>query len=376
MALLLLDVCWVVYHAKANGPNPKHNVVPAHSGPEEALMKLFWLFKNDHELKNKRQNFGAYSQDSIPFFQQKTIEGHAVRATLFATGATSIALENRDPKYIKSISSLWDNMVGKRMFISGGVGVIAADEKFGQDYYLPTDAYLETCAAVGAGFFSQRMNQLMEQGEYIDELERVLFNSVLTEVSLSGNLYTYQNPLNAKDRSRWNWHGCPCCLKLRIPGWARSVENPFGLYQSKVKSEVVIKINGKPVKAKPFNGYISINRTWKADDDVEMVLPIEPRFVYAKKEVNVLNGLVAIAAGPILYCLEGNFNDKLDDLRIDTSEAMKIVYNPGLLDGVNIIEGKGVDGKSQNVKFKAIPFYHNGNIKSGDNYKVWVPWKN
>jgi DUF1680 family protein len=477
------------------GPFPKHNVVPAHSGPEEALVKLYWIFKNNPELKGKvsvpvneenyfdlakfwieakghsdgfpaeleacgnpgctndyenskyfsRKNFGAYSQDSIPFFQQKTIEGHAVRATLFATGATTIAIENKDSRYIKSISSLWDNMVGKRMFISGGVGAIAEDEKFGHDYYLPTDAYLETCAAVGAGFFSQRMNQLVGQGEYIDELERVLFNSVLTEVSLTGDLYTYQNPLNAEGRYRWNWHGCPCCppmflkmvssipdfiystrdnevfvnlfigseakiklenntkvdlkqttnypwdgkisikmtldsesnffLKLRIPGWARSTENPFGLYQSKVKSDVVIRINGKPVPVETFNGYVTIRRTWKADDEVELVLPMEPRFVYAHNEVKVLNGLVAIAAGPILYCLEGNSNDKLDDLKIDTNEEMKVVYKSDLLNGVNVIEGKGIIGNSQMVEFKAIPYYDNGNIKSGDKYKVWMPMK-
>jgi len=331
------------------------------------------------------------------------------------------------------------------MFISGGVGAIAEDEKFGPDYYLPTDAYLETCAAVGAGFFSQRMNQLLGQGEYIDELERVLFNSVLTEVSLSGDLYTYQNPLNAVGRDRWNWHGCPCCppmflkmvsavpdfiystrgneifvnlfigseaniklensanvalrqttnypwdgkisikmtpdvernfsLKLRIPGWARSVENPFGLYQSKVKSEVVLKINGKSVPVEPFDGYVTIKRTWKADDQVELILPMEPRFIHATHEVKVLNGLVAIAAGPILYCLEENSNDQLEDLKIDTNEEMKIVYKPNLLDGVNVIEGKGLNGKSQIIEFKAIPYYNNGNIQSGDKYKVWIQQK-
>jgi len=480
------------------GPAPKHNVVPAHSGPEEALMKLYWLFKNNPKLKNKvdvpvneknyydlakfwieakghsdgfpprlevcsashsadiqndvnsddhsRQYFGAYSQDSIPLFQQKTIEGHAVRATLFATSATTIALENGDPSYIKSVSNLWNNMVGKRMFISGGVGAIASDEKFGPDFHLPTDAYLETCAAVGAGFFSQRMNQLIVQGEYIDQLERVLFNSVLTEVSLSGDKYTYQNPLNAEGRFRWDWHGCPCCppmflkmvssipefiysqtdneifvnlfigseakiklenntnvvlkqttnypwdgkisikmtsdsqrnfsLKLRIPGWAQNHENPFGLYKSTVDSNIVIEINGKPIKVEPFDGYVTIDRTWKTGDKVEMTLPMEPRFVFATKEVKDLNGLVAIASGPILYCLEENSNEKLDDLKIDVNDKMDIEYKPSLLNGVNVIRGKGVDGKSHVVEFNAIPYYAVGNRKPGDEYKVWIPWKN
>ena len=116
-------------------------------------------------------------------------------------------------------------MVGKRMFVTGGVGAIHEDEKFGPDYYLPSTAYLETCAAIGAGFFSQRMNELTGKGMYMDELERILYNSLLTAVSLSGDNYTYQNPLNAENHNRWAWHGCPCCppmfLKITsaLPGF-------------------------------------------------------------------------------------------------------------------------------------------------------------
>ena len=219
------------------GPVPKRNIVPAHSGPEEAVMKLYWLYKTNPNLKKKmgipvneksyyelarfwienrgnhanRPSWGDYAQDSISVFKQKTIEGHAVRATLLATGITAVALESHAPQYIQTADQLWNNMVGNRMFITGGVGAIAHDEKFGPDYYLPTDAYLETCAAVGAGFFSQRMNELTGNGKYMDEFERVLYNNVLTGVSLSGDKYTYQNPLNANDHSRWAWHSCPCC---------------------------------------------------------------------------------------------------------------------------------------------------------------------
>ena len=90
----------------------------------------------------------------IPFlFLIKDYGGHAVRATLLATGIAAVALENHSDKYIQTAETLWDNMVGKRMFVTGGVGAVHFDEKFGPDYFLPTDAYLETCAAVGAGFF-------------------------------------------------------------------------------------------------------------------------------------------------------------------------------------------------------------------------------
>lgn len=473
------------YMSSYMGPAPRHNVVPAHSGPEEGIMKMYWLFKNNPDLKSKldilvnekdyydlgqfwiegkghsdgfppsviyadsdsteysRINYGAYAQDSIPLFQQQTIEGHAVRATLFATGAAAIAEESDDPKYIKSVSNLWDNMVGKRMFISGGVGAIAHDEKFGPDYYLPNDAYLETCAAVGAGFFSQRMNEIFEQGEYIDELERVLYNSVLTGISLSGDLYTYQNPLNAHSHHRWTWHGCPCCppmflkmissipdfiysadsdeiivnlfvgseaefklkennvkltqetsypwdgkiaftvnpessgkfaLKLRIPGWALGTENPFGLYQSNIVQKVKLSINGQAVKVEPFDGYIAIDRNWKANDKVELDLPMQPRFVYANEEVKDLNGLVAVAAGPIVYCLEGNANENLDEIKIDTNASLNAEFKPELLQGVNVVKGEAVDANGEKVTFTAVPYYAIGNIKTGDNYKVWISY--
>ncbi|MFV0593929.1 MAG: glycoside hydrolase family 127 protein [Draconibacterium sp.] len=475
------------YMADYMGPAPKHNVVPGHSGPEEAIMKLYWLFKNNPDLKTRldvpvdennyyslamfwiearghskgfpysvdeennelnrigltRLNYGSYAQDSTPLFQQNTIEGHAVRATLFATGATAVAEENDDPRYIKAVADLWDNMVGKRMFISGGVGAIAHDEKFGPDYYLPNDAYLETCAAVGAGFFSQQMNVLFGQGEYIDELERVLYNSVLTGISLSGDLYTYQNPLNAHSHQRWNWHGCPCCppmflkmvssvagfiysddsegiavnlfvgsraefklkntlvklrqetnypwdgkieltvrpdspckfpLKLRIPGWALGFENPFGLYASDQDQTIELKINGKPFKTEPFDGYVTIDRKWSDDDKIELILPMQPRFVYASPKVKDLNGLVAIASGPVVYCLEGNANNNLDHLKIDVSAKMSSVYNPGLLQGVNVIKGSAMDEGGIKSEFSAIPYYAVGNIREGDTYKVWVPF--
>lgn len=495
--LLTVAVKFANYMYEDMGPAPKKNVVPAHSGPEEAAIKLYWLFKQEPELKSKinvpvnenhyyelatfwlesrghhvglplwgtwgtdsaeswikankyndekfgshrRPTWGDYAQDSIPVFEQKTIEGHAVRATLLATGLTTAAIENKDPRYIQTAGTLWNNMVGHRMFITGGVGAIANDEKFGSDYYLPNDAYLETCAAVGAGFFSQRMNQLMDDGKYMDEFERVLYNNVLTGISEDGDHYTYQNPLSAEHQNRWEWHDCPCCppmflkmvsqmpdfiylydsgslyvnlfvgneatlnynnqkislkmdtrypwngkislkvspetatqlpIKVRIPNWALGKENPFGLYLSEARSPVTVRVNGKPMKVAPVNGYVTIDRLWKKGDEIQLGLPMQPRFITANEEVKVLNGQVAIASGPVVYSLEGNKNPGLEKLKIDTKSRMEIGYRPGLLGGINVITGSAVDDKSQKVPFVAIPYYAVGNIKTGDAYKVWV----
>ena len=335
-------------------------------------------------------------------------------------------------------------MVGRRMFVTGGVGAVHFDEKFGEDYYLPTDAYLETCAAVGAGFFSQRMNELTGDAKYMDELERVMYNNVLTGISLSGVNYTYQNPLNAEKHGRWEWHDCPCCppmflkivsalpgfiyshkgneiyinlfigsetrikagktnvqlkqetnypwdgaialsvnpekestftLNVRIPGWARGIENPYGLYSSNLKQSIELKVNGELVTVDPQNGYVAINRKWAKGDKVELSLPMQPRVIKANEAVDNLKGMAAIAAGPIVYCLEGCDNNDLSDLKLETNVPMSMDYNPGLLNGVNVVKGKALNAKAQEVVVSAIPYYAVGNRTEGNPYKVWIPVK-
>jgi DUF1680 family protein len=134
-------------------------------------------------------------------------------------------VNDRQP-YRETAVRLWENMVGRRMHITGGVGAYADEEKFGPDYVLPNDAYLETCAAVGAAFFHRNMNLAFGHARYVDDLERALYNGALAGVSLKGDTYFYTNPLEAgPERSRWVWHDCPCCppmfLKLMgaMPGY-------------------------------------------------------------------------------------------------------------------------------------------------------------
>lgn len=477
------------------GAFPKKNIIPSHSGPEEALVKLYWLYKQQPELKAKvgvpvnendywklvtfwienrghhcgyplwmewgsgkaeqwikdnkyadaqygkhsRPSWGDYAQDSLPVFDQQTIEGHAVRATLLATGIATAALENHSSSYIETAKRLWDNMVGKRMFITGGVGAIHEDEKFGPDYYLPANAYLETCAAIGAGFFSQRMNELTGEGKYIDELERVLYNSALTAVSLSGNHYTYQNPLNADGHNRWEWHGCPCCppmflkftgafpgfiysqdtkgiyvnlfvgsetqiglgkgkevqlkqetqypwdgavsltvhpqkatrfpLHIRIPGWAQGVENPFGLYKSDLKSEIKLYVNNQPIDLNIKNGYAEIDRTWKANDQVRLELPVSPRIITPHPAIKELSNQVALASGPVIYCIESCDNPKVNELKIDTRTRFAIGKKNSQLQDVNVLQSKN------QPQIIAIPYYTIANRDKDSNHRVWIPEK-
>ena len=127
-------------------------------------------------------------------------------------------------------------MVTRRLYITGGVGAIATDEKFGGDFVLPNDGYLETCAAVACGFFDYNLFLAAPDAEKVDELERSLYNGALAGVSQRGESYFYENPLTAgRERTRWSWHGCPCCppmfLKLMgaLPGYIYATDSA-GVY--------------------------------------------------------------------------------------------------------------------------------------------------
>lgn len=483
------------------GPAPKHNIVPAHSGTEEALVKLYQLYASEPELKERinapvdadsylrlaeywidsrgdhcglpnwggwgneeaekwikantyadttvygthsRPSFGPYAQDSIPLTEQQTIEGHAVRATLYLTGVAAAATVDGNQDYIDAAKRLWDNMAGRRMYVTGGVGAISFDEKFGADYYLPSEAYLETCAAVGAGFFSQRLNELTGDARYMDEYERTLYNGVLTGISLSGDNYTYQNPLNSTSHSRWEWHSCPCCppmflkfmgampgfiyshkgndlyvnlyagssvtmpadgtdvkltqstnypwqsmvtvevepekeaefaINLRIPGWARSEENAHGLYNSLTPGQASVAVNHEEVPVMMHDGYARIERKWNKGDVVELILPMTPRFIIANEAVEDLKDQVAIAVGPLIYCLEGCDNEDLAELSIDASKPLKFSEIINDLDNATSVEGTATTADGKECTFTAIPYYLLGNRTKGAPYKVWMPVK-
>ena len=248
--------------ADVMGPPPKNNVVPGHPLAEEAVIKMYLLFRAHPELKKQmpftvdedryrklaefwienrgnpkgRTLIGFVAQDDKPLLSQKTIEGHAVRATLLCAGLTAAGAINGRDDYLATALRLWDNMVERRMYITGGVGVVPEYEGFVADYTLPNNGYEETCAAIGAAFFHHRMNLVFADAKYVDELERVLYNGALCGVSLKGDTYTYVNPLEfGRGHGRWPWHGCPCCppmfLKFMgaMPGYIFA-QDDAGLY--------------------------------------------------------------------------------------------------------------------------------------------------
>jgi DUF1680 family protein len=164
-----------------------------------------------------------YQQAHLPVRQQKTADGHAVRAVYLYAGMADVAAETNDQQLLAACRTLWRNIEEKRMYITGGIGSTAKGEAFTFDYDLPNEtAYAETCAAIGLVFFAQRMLNIDKDRRYADVMERALYNGVLSGVSLDGKRFFYGNPLTvfpeakklAGDNTaafRQKWFGCACC---------------------------------------------------------------------------------------------------------------------------------------------------------------------
>jgi DUF1680 family protein len=443
--LLIVGVKFANHMADLMGPPPKKAIVPCHPLPEEALVGLYELFRDEPGLKQKvplpvdesaylrlaefwiddrghnigmpdwdkdwhaaeefvrnqqygdgRPSWGAYAQDDKPVVEQVDIHGHAVRATLLCAGLSAAARVDHREDYSQAALRLWENMTSRRMHITGGVGAFANEEKFGQDYVLPNDAYLETCAAVGAGFFHQNMNRLFGDARYVDELERALYNGALAGVSLKGDTYFYENPLEAgPDRTRWVWHECPCCppmfLKLMgaMPGYIYAVDNDsvyinlfvgshasVSLPQVKVEvrqttrypwegnvrvavepdrpttfnlmvripgwcADATLKVNGQALtNPERVRGYVRVQQLWHPGDFVELNMPMPVRTVRAHPLVSADAGRLALMRGPIVYCFESADNgDQVRTFAVRPHGPFSTQHSQELLGGITLIKG-------------------------------------
>lgn len=154
-----------------------------------------------------------YCQDNVPVKDQRQIQGHAVRAMYLYTGAADVGAVKNDPGYFNAMNAVWEDVVYRNMYITGGIGSSGSNEGFTVDYDLPNkEAYCETCASVGMVLWNERMNTLTGNAKYVDVLEKSLYNGALDGLSLSGDRFFYGNPLaSAHDYKRSKWFGTACC---------------------------------------------------------------------------------------------------------------------------------------------------------------------
>ncbi|MCQ2149439.1 MAG: glycoside hydrolase family 127 protein [Bacteroidales bacterium] len=436
----LLDVCekMVAHMMTQFGPGKK-DWVPGHEEIELALVKLYettgerkyldfayWL------LEERGRGFGAndgipwnaaYYQDEIPVRQMSEISGHAVRSMYLYCGMADVASYTGDTGYVGALDLLWDDVVNRNMYVTGGIGQTASNEGFSEDYSLPNlTAYCETCASVGMVLWNWRMNLMTGDGRYADVMERALYNGALAGISLKGDRFFYVNPLESLgDHHRQEWFGCACCpsqicrflpsignyiygvsddaiwvnlfignsASLKIDGrdltlsqetcypWDGDVKITVGT-RRKLDRELRLRIpgwckdfsvsiNGKPTDFASDNGYAVLSRKWADGDEVLLSMEMPVELVAADPRVKEDEGMRAVQRGPLVYCIEEVDNpDGFDTLTLSGDTSFDVDFEDDLLGGVVSIETDG--------GLEYIPYYAWDNREAGK-MKVWVPFR-
>lgn len=438
----LLDVCIrMTDHMMSQFDPGKRHWVPGHEEIELALVKLYqttqeqkyldfayWLLEERGHGHGTMGDEGkwdpVYYQDIVPVRRLTDISGHAVRCMYLYCGMADVAALKNDTGYIAAIDRLWDDVVHRNMYITGGIGSSRDNEGFTEDYDLPNlDAYCETCASVGMVLWNQRMNQLTGDSKYIDVLERSLYNGALAGISLGGDRFFYVNPLESKgDHHRQEWYGCACCpsqlsrflpsignyiyassddalwvnLYIGNTGQIRIGETDILLTQETdypwdgsvkltistslpLEKEIRLRIpnwcktydlsiNGKRINVSEEKGYAVI-KDWKSQDVIALDMDMPVEIVAADPHVKENFGKRAIQRGPLVYCMEEIDNPVyFDQIQLSPSTTFQTAFASDILNGIKTIK---TNGRAQSATF--IPYYAWDNRKAGK-MRVWIPY--
>ncbi len=457
------------------GPNARH-IPPGHQEIELGLAKLYrvtgdsryidlarFFLEQRGRSENGRRLWGTYCQDHKPVLEQEEAAGHAVRFMYMLAAMADVAALTGDRAYAAAAGRLWQNVVTKKMYLTGGIGATGAIEGFGAEYDLPNvSAYCETCASIAHAMASHRLFLLTGDSRYLDVLERILYNGFLSGCGMSGDRFFYPNPLASIGHGRSPWFECACCpsnitrfvpsipgyfyaqrdgevyvnlyaggraalnvdgepvlirqktsyprdgrveivmdsaggypftLNLRVPGWARGMPVPGGLYRDATPpaEEPSVAVNGATMALRAENGFFRLRRAWKSGDRIVLLLPMRIRRVVADERVESDRGRVALERGPLVYCAEGadfhppgqggtdGVGGHVWNLVLPDSAKLNCVYYPALPGGVEALKGEAlatsyIDGSpyAEPVAFAAIPYYAWGH-RGAEEMTVWIP---
>ena len=421
------------------GPGKRHWVA-GHEEIELALIKLYnvtgderyidfadWLIEergHGHGSHGNDRKWDPYHfQDEMPVREMTDIQGHAVRAMYLYCGMADVAALKNDTGYIQTLNRLWDDVVLRKMYITGGIGSSRHNEGFTEAYDLPNyDAYCETCASIGMVFWNSRMNHFTGDAKYIDVLERSMYNGALAGISLDGNRFFYVNPLASKgDHHRQEWYGCACCPS-QVSRFIPSIGNyiygtsadalwvnlyignnaEFNIDDNKVsiqqetnypwEGDVKLTLNSSlnkeirlriPAWCKSYTltingekqttpviekGYVVLNKEWQKGDIIALTFEMPVEVIAADSRVKENVGKRAIQRGPLVYCIEEVDNNYFADIMLSEETTFITNYTSELLNGITTI-----DGSTNGKNVRLIPYYTWDNRDTGE-MKVWIDY--
>jgi hypothetical protein len=356
------------------GPAKKH-VAPGHEIVEMGLVKLYRIagkqeylstakffidergrYKGyDSSSKDSWKN-GSYWQDNKPVVKMEEAEGHAVRAGYLYSAVADVAALTGDDALLKAVDKIWTNVVEKKMYVQGGVGAIGDGERYGDNYELPNStAYNETCAAIANVYWNQRMFLLHGDSKYIDLLEKILYNGLISGIGLDGKSFFYTNAMEIKnsfshrdkEASRSGWFECSCCptnlarLIPSIPGYMYA-QNGSNLYVNLfINGSAAINIGTMPVEIiqqnnYPWNGELAFTINPKKATAFNLLVRIPgwalnkaiPSNLYNFAQNSISSTVIKINGQPVDYTMQKGYASinrtwKKND-RVEVNLAMEV----------------------------------------------------
>jgi len=420
--LLSVGIKYADYLIDNFGPD-KRPIFPGHPELEMALVELYRITGDRRYLAFAGYLLGGDGGErlrlsdleirnlftGIPFTSRKVLSGHAVRALYACSGATDYYMETGDPVYLKTLEILWKDkdMAERKMYLTGGVGSRSDGEAFGDPFELPNArAYAESCSSIASLMWNWRMLAVTGQARFADLIERLLYNAINADVSLSGTTYCYRSPLASRgEKYRNHWYDCTCCPPnlqrtfASLPGYFYStspegvsvhlfhnstldwhLEDGTGLRLKQETNypwdatvtltlepeqprefalamripgwsrETKVQLNGAPAEGDVQAGeYFTIRRRWRRGDKVMLVFDMKPRLTRADSRVEDNRGRVAVERGPLVYCLEqidqvGDeaVSERLLLLTKDPGSIFASEYRPEILGGICMLKGRGI----------------------------------
>lgn len=410
------------------GPVNKKYEHPCH---EMAMVDLYRVTGDKRFLDFAKQTITEYGYFGNKYFNE--VWGHAVQENLLQVGAMDVYLEDGDDRILEVSEKLWNDVVNRKMYITGGTGCVNGSESYGKAYELPNaTAYSETCAAIALFFWHYKMLLATGDPKYVDEMERTLYNNILAGYGLDGKSYFYQNPLEwdsqKKERPghRFKWHHCPCCPPyihrlLSMINQYIYTKNNCGLQVNLyINSSINYKLNDgnilllkqnsnypyddrisftmtAPSTSKGFvylrvpdwcknpeisidstsvdfefeNGYIKIDTPWAKGKEMVLNLSMKPLIIKGNHNVEDQINKVAIQRGPIIYCAEqiDNVNIDLSNLMLSENPKIEVKPAPDILGGTYQL-----CVETKDCKVKMIPYFLWAN-RSESSMKIWLPLK-